>query len=134
MSGYSGTALAKKLGIKPGSRLLLVGAPDQYVDLLAPLPAGIQFDQQLSEATDIVQVFSTERIQLEQQLASYRAKLKPTGAIWVSWPKKSARVPTDITEDIIRDIALPLGFVDIKVCAVNEVWSGLKLVIRKQLR
>src|SRR6187401_1619023 len=92
MSGYSGTALAKKLGIKPGSRLLLVGAPDQYVDLLAPLPAGIQFDQQLSEATDIVQVFSTERIQLEQQLASYRAKLKPTGAIWVSWPKKSARV------------------------------------------
>ena len=134
MSGYSGTALAKKLGIKPGSRLLLVGAPDQYVDLLSPLPAGIQFDQQLSEATDIVQVFSTERIQLEQQLASYRAKLKSTGAIWVSWPKKSARVPTDITEDIIRDIALPLGFVDIKVCAVNEVWSGLKLVIRKELR
>jgi hypothetical protein len=134
MSGYSGAPLAKKLGIKPGSRLLLIGAPDQYISLLAPLPEGVQFEQQLTEATDIVQIFSTQRIQLEQLLESFRATLKPTGAVWVSWPKKSARVPTDITEDIIRDIALPLGFVDIKICAVNEVWSGLKLVIRKQLR
>jgi len=134
MAGYSGTPLAKKLGIQEGSRLLLVGAPDQYLALLEPLPAGVQFGTQLSEATDIVQIFAVHRIDLEQLLASYRAKLKPTGMIWVSWPKKSSRAPTDITEDTIRDIALPLGFVDVKVCAVDEVWSGLKLVIRKELR
>jgi Protein of unknown function (DUF3052) len=134
MAGYSGTPLAKKLGIQEGSRLLLVGAPDQYLALLEPLPAGVQFVTQLSEATDIVQIFAVHRADLEQMLASYRAKLKPTGMIWVSWPKKSSRAPTDITEDTIRDIALPLGFVDVKVCAVDEVWSGLKLVIRKELR
>jgi len=134
MIGYSGTPLAKKLGIKAGSQVLLVGAPDQYVVLLEPLPEGVQFGTQLSEATDIVQIFAISRDELQQQLASYRSQLKPNGVVWVSWPKKSARVPTDITEDIIRDIALPLGYVDIKVCAVNEIWSGLKLVIRKELR
>ena len=134
MIGYSGTPLAKKLGIKAGSQMLLVGAPDQYVVLLEPLPEGVQFGTQLSEATDIVQIFAISRDELQQQLASYRNQLKPNGVVWVSWPKKSARVPTDITEDIIRDIALPLGYVDIKVCAVNEIWSGLKLVIRKELR
>ena len=134
MIGYSGTPLAKKLGIKAGSQVLLVGAPDQYVVLLEPLPEGVQFGTQLSEATDIVQIFAISRDELQQQLASYRSQLKPNGVVWVSWPKKSARVPTDITEDIIRDIALPLGYVDIKVCAVDEIWSGLKLVIRKELR
>ena len=134
MIGYSGTPLAKKLGIKAGSQVLLVGAPDQYVVLLEALPEGVQFGTQLSEATDIVQIFAISRDELQQQLASYRSQLKPNGVVWVSWPKKSARVPTDITEDIIRDIALPLGYVDIKVCAVNEIWSGLKLVIRKELR
>jgi len=134
MIGYSGTPLAKKLGIKAGSQVLLVGAPDQYVVLLEPLPEGVQFGTQLSEATDIVQIFAISRDELQQQLESYRSQLKPNGVVWVSWPKRSARVPTDITEDIIRDIALPLGYVDIKVCAVNEIWSGLKLVIRKELR
>jgi hypothetical protein len=134
MVGYSGTPLAKKLGIKEGTHLLLIGAPDQYLALLEPLPEGVHLDTVLSEATDIVQIFSAQRAELEQLLLGYRHKLKPNGAIWVSWPKKSARVPTDITEDIIRDIALPIGYVDIKVCAVNEIWSGLKLVIRKQLR
>ena len=119
MAGYSGTPLAKKLGIKEGSRLLLVGAPDEYLALLEPLPEGVQFDTQLSEATDIVQIFSVQRAELQQLLSSYRAKLKPTGMIWVSWPKKSAKVPTDITEDTIREVALPLGYVDIKVCAVE---------------
>ena len=134
MTGYSGTPLAKKLGIKEGSRLLLIGAPDDYLSLLDPLPYGVLLDTQLSQATDIVQIFSAKRDELEPLLASYRDKLKPNGVIWVSWPKKSARVPTDITEDIIRDVALPMGYVDIKVCAVNEIWSGLKLVIRKELR
>ncbi len=133
MDGYSGTPLAQKLGIKAGCRLLLVGAPNQYVALLEPLPEGVQFGTQLSESTDIVQVFSVRRAELQQLLSSCRAKLKSTGVVWVSWPKKSARVPTDITEDTIREVALPLGFVDVKVCAVNEVWSGLKLVIRKEL-
>ena len=134
MAGYSGTPLAKKLGIKADSNLLLVGAPDEYLALLEPLPEGVQFGTKLSETTDIVHIFSTQRAELEQLLASYRAKLKSTGMVWVSWPKKSARVPTDITEDTIREVALPLGFVDVKVCSVNEVWSGLKLVIRKELR
>ena len=134
MSGYSGTPLTKKLGIKEGSRLLLVNAPAQYPALLEPLPDGIRFDAQLTQATDIVHIFAVSSDELQQQLASYRNQLKPNGVIWVSWPKKSARVPTDITEDIIRDVALPMGYVDIKVCAVNEVWSGLKLVIRKELR
>jgi hypothetical protein len=134
MAGYSGTPLAKKLGIKEGSQLLLVGAPEAYAALLEPLPGGVQLDTQLSEATDIVQIFSVRRDELQQLLAAYRNKVKPSGVIWVSWPKKSARVPTDITEDVIRDIALPMGYVDIKVCAVNEIWSGLKLVIRKELR
>jgi hypothetical protein len=134
MAGYSGTPLAKKLGIKAGSHLLLVGAPDEYLALLEPLPEGVQFSTRLSESTDIVHIFSARRAELQQLLSSYRTKLKSTGMVWVSWPKKSAKAPTDITEDIIREVALPLGFVDVKVCAVNEVWSGLKLVIRKELR
>jgi len=134
MAGYSGTPLAKKLGIKAGSQLLLVGAPDEYVALLEPLPEGVQFGTRLSEATDIVQIFAVRRAELQRLLSSCRAQLKSTGMVWVSWPKKSARVATDITEDTIREVALPLGFVDVKVCAVNEVWSGLKLVIRKELR
>jgi hypothetical protein len=134
MSGYSGTPLAKKLGIKAGSQLLLIDAPDDYIALLEPLPEGVQFNTQLSASTDIVQIFTIHRDELQQLLANYRTKLKSTGLIWVSWPKKSAKVPTDITEDIIRDVALPLGFVDIKVCAIDQVWSGLKLVIRKELR
>ena len=113
MDGYSGTPLAQKLGIKAGCRLLLVGAPNQYVALLEPLPEGVQFGTQLSESTDIVQVFSVRRAELQQLLSSCRAKLKSTGVVWVSWPKKSARVPTDITEDTIREVALPLGFVDV---------------------
>jgi hypothetical protein len=134
MSGYSGTPLAKKLGIKAGSQLLLIDAPVDYIALLEPLPEDVQFNTQLSASTDIIQIFSVRRGELQQLLANYRTKLKSTGIIWVSWPKKSAKVPTNITEDIIREIALPLGYVDIKVCAVNEVWSGLKLVIRKELR
>ena len=134
MFGYSGTPLAKKLGIKEGGRLLLVGAPEDYLALLEPLPEGVQFDTQLSADVDIVHLFTAQRAELEQLLINYRPKLKPTGMIWVSWPKKSAKVPTDITEDTIREVALPMGYVDIKVCAVDEVWSGLKLVIRKELR
>lgn len=134
MAGYSGTPLAKKLGIVEGSKLVAVGAPKDYVSVLEPLPKDVQFAKRASIATDIVHMFSTQRDELEVLLKTYRKSLKPTATVWVSWPKKSANVPTDITEDVVRELALPLGFVDVKVCAVTEVWSGLKLVVRKELR
>ena len=126
--------LSQKLGIKEVSTVLLIGAPEGYAALVAPLPKGVRFVTRLSESTDIVHVFTSRRAELQELLAKFRPKLKPPSAVWVSWPKKSAKVPTDITEDTVRAVALPMGFVDIKVCAVNEVWSGLKLVIRKELR
>jgi hypothetical protein len=132
--GYSGTPLAKKLGIGAGCRVVVVNAPAGYKSMLAPLPEAVRFETRLGKATDIVHVFSSKRSELARLLASYRAKLKPTGTVWVSWPKKSANVPSDIVEDTIRELALPLGFVDVKVCAVSEIWSGLKLVVRKELR
>ena len=134
MVGYSGTPLAKKLGLKRGSNLVLVGAPKDYVALIAPVPSGVKFSARVSETTDIVHVFSTRRTDLLSFLVACRSKMKSTAMVWVSWPKKSAKVATEIDEDIIRELALPLGFVDVKVCAVTEVWSGLKLVLRKELR
>ena len=102
--------------------------------LLEPLPKGVAFDPAPTSKTDLVHLFTTERAFFAKHLASLRKKLAPDAAIWVSWPKKASKVPTDITEDVIREVALPLGFVDIKVCAVSDVWSGLKLVVRKELR
>jgi hypothetical protein len=133
-SGYSGTPLAKKLGYKPGIRAAAVGAPQEYQSWLHPLTAGVTFERAASSTTDLVHVFVTEQASLSKHLVSLRKRLKPEASLWVSWPKKASKVPTDITEDTIRKLALPLGFVDIKVCAVSEVWSGLKLVVRKELR
>jgi hypothetical protein len=134
MPGYSVTPLVKKLGITAGSQVLLVGSPDGYLKLLEPLPEEVEFVLRLSSTTDFIQLFTTQKAELAKALKSYRDKIKPTGVVWVSWPKKAAKVATDITEDTVREVALPLGFVDIKVCAVTEIWSGLKLVIRKELR
>jgi hypothetical protein len=134
MAGYSETPLAKKLGIKEGFKILLVAAPANYRSLLAPLPASVRFTSTADSSTDLVHAFATTRGVLARLLPALRKKLPHEAAIWVSWPKKSAKVATDITEDTIREVALPLGFVDIKVCAVTEVWSGLKLVVRKELR
>jgi hypothetical protein len=133
-SGYSGTPLARKLGIVAGSRVAPLHAPDDYLDWLAPLPEGVRFSARVSATTDVVHVFVDRRAELAACLGSLRGRIAPAAAVWVSWPKKASRLPTDITEDTIREIALPLGFVDVKVCAVSEVWSGLKLVIRKELR
>jgi Protein of unknown function (DUF3052) len=133
-AGYSETPLRKKLGIKEGHQILLVEAPKGYEALLAPLPRGVQFTEQPSNSVDLAHVFVTQRESLSKQLVSLRKKLKPEAAIWVSWPKQASKVPTTVTEDAIRALALPLGLVDIKVCAVTEVWSGLKLVVRKELR
>ena len=133
-AGYSGTPLAKKLGIKEGTDLVLMHAPAGYLHLLEPLPAGVRIGGEAGAATDIVQMFVMQRAALAMQLAALRKTLAPDAAVWVSWPKKSAKVPTDITEDTVREVALPLGYVDIKVCAVDATWSGLKLVVRKELR
>ena len=133
MAGYSGTPLAKKLGLKDDLTVLLTGAPDGYRKRL-DAPSSVRFVTKLSSAVDLVQIFSTKRAQLAHALANYRAALAPDAVVWVSWPKKSSKLPTDITEDTVREVALPLGFVDVKVCAVDEVWSGLKLVVRKALR
>ena len=133
-AGYSGTPLCKKLGIQASNRVLLMHAPQGYRDLLAPLPASVMFVSEPDAGVDIAHVFVSRREDLERILGELRGLLGAEAALWISWPKKSSKVPTTITEDTIRALALPLGFVDIKVCAVNEVWSGLKLVVRKALR
>lgn len=134
MPGYSGTPLAKKLGIIAGTTVLTIGAPVEYAALLDPLPTNVTFASRLTKGTQVVHLFTTARNELRDHLTNLRTTIAADAAVWVSWPKKAAKVPTDITEDVIRDVALPMGFVDIKVCAVSDVWSGLKLVIRKELR
>lgn len=133
-AGYSGTPLAKKLGIAAGMRVVTLGAPKEYRTWLAPLPDGVSFGRAVDGRTPLVHLFTTERVLLTRELERLRDLIAPDAIVWVSWPKKSAKVPTDITEDVIRAVALPMGYVDVKVCAVSDVWSGLKLVIRKALR
>ena len=133
-AGYSGTPLAKKLGIAAGTRIATTAAPAEYRSWLAPLPDGVVFATSVTASTDIVHLFCERRERLERELTRLRTTIRPDAMVWVSWPKKSAKIPTDITEDTIRAVALPMGFVDVKVCAVSDVWSGLKLVIRKELR
>ena len=135
MTGYSGTPLWKKLGYKTGVSARIDGGPGNYRSLLS-LPAAVQVKWLTHPKSDIefVHLFATSTSELKAKLKSYRTKIVPGGVIWVSWPKKSSGVKTDITEDTIRDLALPMGLVDIKVCALDEVWSGLKLVIRKEQR
>jgi hypothetical protein len=113
-----------------------LGTPPRsgYRDLLEPLPEPVTFVSRLSSTTDLVHGFSSHKSELAKFLKTCRSKLSPTAVLWVSWPKKSANVPTDVTEDTIRELALPLGFVDVKVAAVTDVWSGLKLVVRTELR
>lgn len=133
-AGYSGTPLAKKLGIREGALVCTINAPANYATLLAPLSPGVQFAPKVARTTDLIHLFATERRVLARSLPAFLKAMRPDAAIWVSWPKKAAKVPTDITEDTVREIALPLGLVDVKVCAVDAVWSGLKLVIRKANR
>ena len=134
MAGYSGTPLARKLGIREGSTICTVGAPANYRELLAPLPARLRFARQVDARVDVVHLFTTARSHLAGALQSSLQRMRQDAAIWVSWPKKAAKVPTDVTEDVVREAALPLGLVDVKVCAVDSTWSGLKLVIRKENR
>lgn len=133
-AGYSGTPLARKLGISQGAKVFAKNAPDNYARLLEPVPPDVTFQTRLSKDTDVIHVFNDRKASLKAELEALRTSIRSDAAVWVSWPKKTSKVPTDITEDTIRELALPLGFVDVKVCAVSEVWSGLKLVIRKELR
>ncbi len=134
MAGYSGTPLAQKLGIKPSTIIVAIEAPEDYRQLLTPIPSGVNFATRPVGNSKFIHLFVKERRVLAEHLQQFRRKIADDAVVWVSWPKKSSNVPTDITEDVIRSVALPLGFVDIKVCAVDETWSGLKLMIRRENR
>lgn len=134
MAGYSKTPLAQKLGIKSGSKAVTLGTPAGYRKWLAPLPERVSFSEKPIAGSEFVHLFVTERRKLEKELKRLRRLLADAGVLWVSWPKKSSGVATDITEDVIREVCLPLDFVDVKVCAVDETWSGLKLMIRREKR
>ncbi|HWN84327.1 MAG TPA: hypothetical protein VNN99_04220 [Vicinamibacterales bacterium] len=134
MAGYSATTLVKKLGLAPRHALHVVDAPEGYRSLLSPLPEGVVFAPRLSASTDLTHLFVTSRARLRAALPPIRRKMRADAVVWVSWPKKASKVATDVTEDVVREVALPLGLVDVKVCAVDDVWSGLKLVVRKELR
>jgi hypothetical protein len=133
-AGYSATPLAKKLGITDGMRLAVLNAPQGYVSWLNGLPSTVRVVSEVAKDAVAVHLFATERQKLERALLRLRTTIDQNGFVWVSWPKKTSGVVTDITEDVIREVALPMGFVDVKVCAVTETWSGLKLVIRKAER
>jgi hypothetical protein len=134
MAGYSGTPLAKKLGIQRGHRVYVHKAPEDYATLTSPLPEDVQIVRSISATTDLAHFFVTSRSALKKALQRCIQVMRPDATLWISWPKKASGVATEVTEDVIRAEALPLGLVDVKVCAIDEIWSGLKLVIRKPLR
>jgi hypothetical protein len=127
VAGYSGTPLVQKLGIKPGAKVVLLGAPPGFS---LDLPDGATSRTSLSTHADVVLFFTTERARLESRIDAMSKAVAPSGAVWVAWPKRTARVATDMNENVVREVALPLGMVDTKVCAVDEIWSGLRLVWR----
>jgi hypothetical protein len=127
-AGYSGTPLAKKLGIKEGSTISLFHQPGYYFGLFTDFPENVEVVNNLLNV-DLVHYFTKDKEQLETDISTLKNQIKSNGIIWISWPKKSSKVKTDITEDLVRSIALKNGLVDVKVCAVDETWSGLKLVI-----
>ena len=160
-AGYSGTPLPRKLGIKPGARVGLAGAPDGFGALLEPLPDGARVEAGAPAAGaagavlpgpvlpgpvlpgpvlpgtgpfDVIVFFTVEQAELAGRLSELRARMAPAAGLWIAWPKRASRVPTDMTEDVIREIALPTGLVDNKICAIDQVWSGLRLVIRREFR
>jgi len=130
-AGYSGTPLPRKLGIKPGQRIAFLDAPAQFADALGALPEGVARPRTtLRGQLDLIVAFFTARRRLERRLPRLVAALDPAGALWIAWPKRAARVETDLTEDVVRELALAAGVVDVKVCAIDATWSGLKFVIR----
>ena len=133
-AGYSGTPLAKKLGIKPGHAVALLGAPDGFEATLEGLPDGVTFRTAARGTNDVLVTFHTRRADLEQRLPARLAAMDVDGGLWVAWPKRASGVASDITEDTVRQVCLPLGLVDNKVCAIDATWSGLRVVWRRELR
>lgn len=129
-AGYSGTPLVKKLGIKPGSSLGLIGAPGDFDQTLGELPDGVAVRRTLRGPLDVIVAFYVERTGLERRLPGLRDALQPAGGLWVAWPKRASGVATDVTETVVRELGLAAGLVDNKVCAIDAVWSGLRLVYR----
>lgn len=126
--------MLQKLGIKPETNVALINAPANYCELLGPAGKSVRFSDSAKTGLEFVHLFVSKRSQLERTIGQLRKKVADTAVVWISWPKKSSGVQTDVTEDVIRSVALPFGFVDVKVCAVDETWSGLKLMIRRDLR
>jgi hypothetical protein len=133
-AGYSRTPLPKKLGIKEGARVALVGAPPEAAALVAPLPPGVVIRSQLRSEADVIVFFTRRRRELEQRFEGLVAKLARDGSLWIAWPKRASGVETDMTENVVREVALPRGLVDTKVAAISDVWSGLRLVRRLENR
>jgi hypothetical protein len=139
-AGYSGTPLPRKLGIKPGHEVAVLGGPASVAASVAAILTGLpgvappHRDLSGSDPLDIIVFFVTWRADLEERLAALRGRMAPAAGLWIAWPKRASRVPTDMTEHVVREIALPTGLVDNKVCAIDDVWSGLRLVIRRELR
>jgi len=135
-AGYAGTPLARKLGIGEGDEVALIGAPERFEDTLGELPdvASLHTDLADDARYDVILAFITQRSELEAELPRLRIRMAPACGLWIAWPKGASRVPTDVTDQVIRDVVLPTGLVDNKVCAIDETWSGLRLVIRKQNR
>jgi hypothetical protein len=130
MAGYSERSLVDKLGIRSGMSVLILGAPPGYAKTLGQLPTGVTVVKAPQPGLDFIHLFVTRRADLERRFGALHKALAPAGVLWVSWPKKAAGVPTDVTEDVVREVALAKGLVDVKVCAVDDTWSGLKLVRR----
>jgi hypothetical protein len=133
-TGYSGTPLPRKLGMKEDARVAVLDAPDDFTDALGALPDGVTVRERLRGPLDVIVFFTERRADLERRIDRLKAALDPAGRLWIAWPKRASKVETDMTEDVVRDVALPLGLVDNKVAAIDETWSGLQLVIRKELR
>lgn len=130
MAGYSGKPLAQKLGVKPGMTVAALGAPRQYAALLRPLPTGARIQPRVGRGAAFIHFFTTRRAELARRFPALARALAPDGTLWISWPKGASGVATDLTEDVVRTIGLATGLVDVKVCAVDEIWSGLKFVRR----
>ena len=130
-AGCSGTPLAKKLGIGPGAVVAIANEPGSFRELLDPLPGGVRFRSRLQGSAAIAMLFVTRRSELERRIGAGGRVIYPSGGLWVAWPKKASKVPTDVTEDVVREVGLPRGMVDNKVCAIDETWSGLRVVWRK---
>lgn len=136
LAGYSGTSLPRKLGIGEGDEIALIGAPEWFEDALSNLPdvASVHTDLADDARYDVIVAFMTERAELEGDLPRLRARMAPACGLWIAWPKRASKLPTDMTDDVVREVALPTGLVDNKVCAIDETWTGLRLVIRRENR